>query len=77
MFMKDAGHEVECGWKKKKITPPPPPPRPPIRSHGPKLFMLDIATVNPLLFYETGSKCTGGYYRWKLLWVFNDKRLII
>ena len=65
--------EVECGWKKKKITPP----RPPIRSHGRKLFMLDIATVNPLLFYETGSKCTGGYYGCKLLWVFNDKRLII
>ena len=52
-------------------------PRPPIRSHGRKLFMLDIATVNPLLFYETVSKCTEGYYRCKLLWVFNDKRLII
>ena len=36
-----------------------------------------IATVNPLLFYETGSKCTGGYYGCKLLWVFNDKRLNI
>ena len=52
-------------------------PRPQIRSHGRKLFILDIATVNPLLFYETGSKCTGGYYGYKLLWVFNDKRLII
>jgi len=37
--------EVECGWKKEKITPTPPL----IRSHGRKLFMLDIATVNPLL----------------------------
>ena len=36
--------EVECGWKKEKITPPPL-----LRSHGRKLFMLNIATVNPLL----------------------------
>ena len=43
-------------------APPPPPWRPLIRSHRRKLFMLDIATVNPLLFYETGSKCTEGYY---------------
>ena len=74
MFMKDAGHMLKLiVWKKKKITPP----RAPIRSHGRKLFMLDIATVNPLLFYEPGSKCTGVYYGCKLLWVFNDKRLII
>ena len=50
--------EVECGWKKEKIHPSPPL----ILSHGRKLFMLDIATVNPLIFYETGSKCTEGYY---------------
>ena len=71
MFMKDAGHML---WLEEEENHT---PRPPIRSHGPKLFMLDIATVNPLLFYETGSKCIGGYYGCKLLWVFNDKRLII
>ena len=74
MFMKDAGHMpklIVAGRRSKSH------PRPPIRSHGRKLFMLDIATVNPLLFYETGSKCTGGYYGCKLLWVFNEKRLII
>ena len=59
MFMKDAG---ECGWKKKKITPPIPQFEAKVR----ELFMLDIATVNPL--FTTGCK---------LLRVFNDKRLII
>ena len=77
MFMKDAGHMLKLNVAgRRRKSPPPLPPRPPIRSHGPKLFMLDIATVNPLLFYETGSKCTGGYYGCKLLWVFNEKRFI-
>ena len=65
--------EVECGWKKKKITPP----VPQFEAKVVSCLLLDIATVKPLLFYETGSKCTGGYYGCKLLWVFNDKRLII
>ena len=72
MFMKDAGHmlKLNVAGRRRKSHPP-------IRSHGRKLFMLDIATVNPLLFYEIGSKCTEGYYGCKLLWVFNDKRLMI
>ena len=56
MFMKDAGHM----WLEEGENHPPPCPL--IRSHGRKLFMLDIATANLLLFYKTGSKCTEGYY---------------
>ena len=47
MFMKDAGHMLKlnvAGRRRKS-----PPPLPLIRSHGRELFMLDIATVNPLL----------------------------
>ena len=60
MFMKDAGHmlKLNVAGRRRKSTPPPPL----ILSHGRKLLMLDIATVNPLIFYETGSKCTEGYY---------------
>ena len=60
MFMKDAGHMLKLNVAGRRRKSPPPPPL--IRSHGRKLFMLDIATVNPLLFYETGSKSTEGYY---------------
>ena len=70
MFMKDAGHMLKlnvAGERRKS------PPRLPIRSHGRKLFTLDIATVNPLLFYETGSKCTGDYYGCKLLLVLTTR----
>ena len=41
----------ECGWKKKKITLPVPQLEAKVR----KLFMLDIATVNPL--FTTGANC--------------------
>ena len=61
MFMKDAGHMLRLNVAKRRRKSPPP-PCPLIRSHGRKLFMLDIATVNLLLFYETGSKGTEGYY---------------
>ena len=47
MFMKDAGHTLKLNVAGRRRKSPPPPPL--IRSHGRKLFMLDIATVNPLL----------------------------
>ena len=49
MFMKDAGHMLKLNVAGRRRKSPPPPPPPLIRSHGRKLFMLDIATVNPLL----------------------------
>ena len=54
MFMKDAGDMLKLNvvGRRRKSTPPPPL----ILNHGRKLFMLDTATVNPLIFYETGSK---------------------
>jgi len=47
MFMKDAGHMLKLNVAGRRRKSPPPPPL--IRSHGRELFMLDIATVNPLL----------------------------
>ena len=65
MFMKDAGHmlKLNVAGRRRKSHP-----RPPIRSHGRKLFMLDISTVNPCYFTKpvlsvlkvtTSANCCG------------------
>ena len=50
MFMKDAGHMLGSMWLEEEENHT---PVPQFEARVRKLFMLDIATVNPLLFYKT------------------------